>query len=75
MITKEIDYLSLEQIAESGQCFRWRKLDDNKYMIKTLKYEELDIIRCKFLKEYAEYVKENKNTLLCPIYGIFKMII
>ena len=33
MITKEIDYLSLEQIAESGQCFRWRKLDDNKYMI------------------------------------------
>ena len=48
--------------------------DDNKYMIKTLKYEELDIIRCKFLKEYAEYVKENKNTLLCPIYGIFKMI-
>lgn len=33
MITKEIDYLNLKQIAESGQCFRWRKLDDDKYMI------------------------------------------
>ncbi len=33
MITKEIDYFDLEQIAESGQCFRWRKLDEYKYQI------------------------------------------
>ena len=33
MITKEIDCFDLEQTAESGQCFRWRKLDNNKYLI------------------------------------------
>lgn len=48
--------------------------DDNKYMIKTLKSEELDIIRFKFLNQYAKYTNDNPSTLLCPIYGIFKMI-
>lgn len=33
MITKDIDNLDLEQIAESGQCFRWQKLDRNGYRI------------------------------------------
>lgn len=33
MITKEIPYFNLEQIAESGQCFRWFKVDLNKYRI------------------------------------------
>lgn len=33
MIKKEFDYFDLEQIAESGQCFRWKKLDDHKYRI------------------------------------------
>lgn len=33
MITKDIDYFDLEQIAESGQCFRWNKLDEHKYRI------------------------------------------
>ena len=33
MITKEIPYFNLEQIAESGQCFRWFKLERNKYRI------------------------------------------
>lgn len=33
MITKDIDYFDLEQIAESGQCFRWKKLDNYKYRI------------------------------------------
>ncbi|MCR5271631.1 MAG: 8-oxoguanine DNA glycosylase [Lachnospiraceae bacterium] len=28
MITKKIDHLNLEQIAESGQCFRWEKTKD-----------------------------------------------
>lgn len=29
----EIDNINLEQIAESGQCFRWKKIEDNKYAI------------------------------------------
>lgn len=33
MITKEIPFFNLEQIAESGQCFRWFKLDENRYRI------------------------------------------
>ena len=33
MITREIPYFNLEQIAESGQCFRWFKIDKNKYRI------------------------------------------
>ncbi len=33
MITKEIPYFNLEQIAESGQCFRWIKLEQDKYRI------------------------------------------
>ena len=33
MVTKDIEYFDLEQIADSGQCFRWRKLDNYKYRI------------------------------------------
>lgn len=33
MITKEIDCFNLEQTANSGQCFRWKKIDDDKYFI------------------------------------------
>lgn len=33
MVTKDIDFLDLGQIAGSGQCFRWKKLDENKYRI------------------------------------------
>ena len=28
-----IKNFNLEQIADSGQCFRWRKLDEGKYLI------------------------------------------
>ncbi len=31
MLTRMIDSLDLKQIAESGQCFRWRKLSENTY--------------------------------------------
>lgn len=48
--------------------------DDNQYMVKTLKGEELELIRFKFLSKYLEYLKENKDSLLCPIYGMYKMI-
>ena len=33
MVTKDIGYFDLEQVADSGQCFRWRKLDEYKYRI------------------------------------------
>ena len=33
MIVKEIPYFNLKQIADSGQCFRWKRLGDDKYRI------------------------------------------
>ena len=48
--------------------------DDSQYMVKTLKSEELELIKSKFLSKYLDYLKENKDSLLCPIYGMYKMI-
>ena len=33
MFTVEIDHMNLHQIANSGQCFRWRQIEDNTYKI------------------------------------------
>jgi len=33
LLVKEIPYFNLEQIAESGQCFRWFRIEQNKYRI------------------------------------------
>ena len=33
MYTTRIDHMNLHQIANSGQCFRWRQIEDNSYII------------------------------------------
>lgn len=33
MFTVQIDHMNLNQIANSGQCFRWQQIDDNSYII------------------------------------------
>jgi len=33
MIKKTIDHLNLKQTADSGQCFRWKRIDDNTYSV------------------------------------------
>lgn len=33
MFTVEIDHMNLHQIANSGQCFRWKQINDNTYKI------------------------------------------
>lgn len=33
MYTTQIDHMNLHQIANSGQCFRWRQIKDNSYII------------------------------------------
>ena len=33
MYTTQIDHMNLYQIANSGQCFRWRQIEDNTYKI------------------------------------------
>ena len=33
LMIQNIKNFDLEQIADSGQCFRWRKIDEDKYLI------------------------------------------
>ena len=33
MLTKQISHMDLDQIAASGQCFTWRRLEDGGYLI------------------------------------------
>ena len=33
MVIVKIEHLDLQQIADSGQCFRWYRLGENKYKI------------------------------------------
>ena len=42
MITIELEYFSLSQICDSGQCFRMRRLEQNRYaVIAADKYLEI----------------------------------
>ena len=59
--------------GKSGSFFI--STDDNKYMIKTLKSDEIDLIRNGFLKKYIKHIDETNNkSLLCRLYGMFSII-
>ena len=58
--------------GKSGSFFI--STDNQEYMIKTLKYEEFELIRYSFLKEYIKYIKENPKSLICRIYGMYSII-
>ena len=60
-----------ESEGKSGSFFI--STDDNKYMIKTLKKEEFELIRLTFLIKYINYLKENPESLICRIYGMYKL--
>jgi len=47
--------------------------DDNKFILKTINQEELELIRGIFLKKYAKHVKRFPDSLMCRIYGLYKM--
>ena len=59
--------------GKSGSFFI--STDDNKYMIKTLKSDELELLKHAFLKEYVHHIKENPNSLLCRLYGMYNIIL
>ena len=59
--------------GKSGSFFI--STDDNKYMIKSLKSDELDLLKHAFLKDYVNYIKKNPNSLLCRLYGMYKIIL
>ena len=61
-----------ESLGKSGSFFI--STDDNKYMIKTLKSEELGLLKHAFLKEYITHIDQNPKSLLCRIYGMYNVI-
>ena len=59
--------------GKSGSFFI--STDDNKYMIKSLKSDEIDLIRNGFLTKYIQHIDFTKNkSLLCRLYGMFNII-
>jgi 1-phosphatidylinositol-4-phosphate 5-kinase len=58
--------------GKSGSFFI--STDDQEYMIKTLKKDELELIRHSFLNEYITHIKKNPKSLICRIYGMFSLI-
>ena len=62
-----------ESLGKSGSFFI--STDDNRYMIKTLKSEELELLKHAFLKEYVKHIKQNPKSLLCRLYGMYNIIL
>lgn len=46
---------------------------DHKYVLKTLKEQEFKNVFDKFLVFYANYLEKNPDSLLCRIYGIYRI--
>jgi 1-phosphatidylinositol-4-phosphate 5-kinase len=58
-----------EGAGESGSFFFFSK--DNRFLIKTLKGGEKDIV-LGFLKNYVDHIKNTKNnSLIARIYGLY----
>ena len=60
-----------ESQGKSGSFFI--STDDNKYLIKTLKVEEFDLIRNSFLYKYCKYLAQNPKSLLSRLYGMYNL--
>ena len=59
--------------GKSGSFFI--STDDNKYMVKSLKSDEIDLIRNGFLSKYIKHIEKTKNeSLLCRLYGMYNII-
>jgi len=59
--------------GKSGSFFI--STDDNKYMIKTLKSDELELLKHTFLNNYINHIRKNPNSLLCRLYGMYNIIL
>lgn len=48
--------------------------DDNRYLMKTINADELELIRGIFLKKFVKHIRRYPDSLICRIYGIYRMI-
>ncbi len=60
-----------ESQGKSGSFFI--STDDNYYMVKTLRSDEFELIRHTFLNKYVDYIFHHPHSLLCRIYGMYKI--
>ena len=59
--------------GKSGSFFI--STDDNKYMVKSLKSDEIDLIRNGFLSKFINHIVKTKNeSILCRLYGMYNIM-
>lgn len=79
MITEKIPYFNLEQIADSGQCFRWVRIKENTYRIiafgKCLEVsQEGEMVTFSCTKEDFDNIWYNYFDLATDYEGIVKAV-
>ena len=47
--------------------------DDNKFILKTVNSDELELIRRLFLEKFSKQLKRYPGSLICRIYGLYRM--
>lgn len=57
--------------GKSGSLFI--STDDKRYILKSMRLEELEVMIDTFLVDYLNYIHDHKSTLICKIYGIYKI--
>jgi len=65
--------LSIKKTLGKGGSF-FITTDDNKFLMKTIKADELELIRGIFLKKFIKHIRRYPESLICRIYGIYRMI-
>ena len=68
---------SIENInftESSGNSTIFLSTSDNKFILKTITEHEYVTATYKLLPRYIKHIEQNNQSLLCPIYGIFKII-
>jgi len=62
-----------ESSGKSGSFFFFTH--DNNFVIKTITSSEIETMKNNLIKNYFEHMKENPNSLISRIYGIYEIII
>lgn len=57
--------------GRSGQLFIHS--EDKKFILKTIEYEELELIRSLFVEKFAKHLINNPNSMISRIYGVYKI--
>jgi hypothetical protein len=65
--------LSIKKSQGKGGSF-FITTDDNRFIMKTISADELELVRAIFLKKFVKHVRRYPESLICRIYGIYRMI-